>query len=553
MKEDKRSTIKRNKVPITVFLLILIAWMCRVPPFDAAKIPFMATFLGLVRPIIYMGLCVAWSISVSRKILNYRLRFYLNAMAFCCILWLFIRTVKYELTSEDTILSTALVHGYTPCFILILTFAFFASLYARRSECYYIPLKISGTISFISVAASLFVITNPLHKLYWTVFGEPYTHGPGYKFVMAWLAVLLIMTMVTIIARAKVPSRKKAASMPLLVTIIIIAYFSFKALQPELWKYLFGDYISFTCIALIGIMQACISSGMIPSNKDYVKVFEALEIGMVITDDDWSVHYTSADANILSREVLEKTESADYMFDVNTKLKGHKLHPGHVVWKEDISALNNVLEKLAKNKEDLSVQNEIDMGNNRVRQEIAKAQEKNRLYDIFQKATVKQNKRLTELIKLYFEETDINKKNKILAEAAVIGSYIKRKGNMIFIGESKNIKASELKLCFAESLSNLKLLETEYQLDFLISDEQVIPFNTALCLYDSFEAVIEATLLAPKFVYVRITSDDEIKAVYRITTSIELEFPYILKEANIENDGDSWILTLSFPKGGDLI
>lgn len=63
--------------------------MCRFPMFHVSVIPYIGAFCGLLRPLIYMGICAAWGVSVSKKIINRSLRRYLEFMAACCILWLF--------------------------------------------------------------------------------------------------------------------------------------------------------------------------------------------------------------------------------------------------------------------------------------------------------------------------------------------------------------------------------------------------------------------------------------------------------------------------------
>ena len=90
-----------------------------------------------------------------------------------------------------------------------------------------------------------------------------------------------------------------------------------------------------------------------------------------------------------------------------------------------------------------------------------------------------------ETLSAYFDETDKNRKKQLLAEAAVLGAYIKRKGNLIFAGDDGSVSARELRLCFHESLSNVELLNADCYLDDALPDEMVLPAQAArypLCL-----------------------------------------------------------------------
>lgn len=132
MKQDYTKAQSGRRNILLVSALLFTAWMCRLPFLSISPSPYLSTALGLLRPFIYIGLCAGWSASISGKIISRQLRFYLNAMAVCCIIWLFLRTVKFELTVNGDLLNLILVHGFNFCFILIPTFGFFASLYEKK-------------------------------------------------------------------------------------------------------------------------------------------------------------------------------------------------------------------------------------------------------------------------------------------------------------------------------------------------------------------------------------------------------------------------------------
>lgn len=541
----------RRKSILIFSFLIFLAWMCRFPMFHVSVIPYIGAFCGLLRPLIYMGICAAWGVSVSQKIINRPLRRYLELMAACCILWLFFRTVKYELTYTGSIPNLILPYCYYLPFILMPTFAFLASLHSRKGEYYKIPEIVSVPILSISSALILFVFTGPLHRLFWTSIGEPYSHGPGYFVVMGWIAFLMLMTMVTVFVRAKIPKKPQASLLPLLMLFIIAIYVGLAFFFPKMWEFVSKDYTSFFCIAFVGLMQACIASGMISSNTGYAKIFEAADREIFIMDDDRNIRYSSGGTMPRDTELLKKTEAGALQTDEHTLLKGCRLHPGHVVWAEDISALSSVLAELEQNRDELSRKNELETEMRKTELALSRAQEKNRLYDTSWQATAKQNRLLHEALGAYFDESDESRRKELLATAAVLGAYIKRKGNLIFAGDGGSVTAQELKLCFNESLGNAELLKADCYMDYELSEETVLPTKAAMCLYDSYEVAVEAALPDISFVFLRIRDEGEnIRAIYSIVSPKDLSAAPFPKEVNVSKDEDTWIVSLSVPKGG---
>ena len=77
---------------LTVAALII----CAVCACIAAKYGYYAEVLSIVRALIYIGLLAAWRISVQTRIIQTQVRRYLLAIAGLMLLWLTLRTVKYN-------------------------------------------------------------------------------------------------------------------------------------------------------------------------------------------------------------------------------------------------------------------------------------------------------------------------------------------------------------------------------------------------------------------------------------------------------------------------
>lgn len=102
-----RQTRKRRYgTLLPVAALIVCAIAARV----VARYGYHMTLLGIVRAVIYIGLLTAWGISVRARIIQTQVRRYLLAETGLMLLWLLLRTVKYNV--YDPITERLLWYGY---------------------------------------------------------------------------------------------------------------------------------------------------------------------------------------------------------------------------------------------------------------------------------------------------------------------------------------------------------------------------------------------------------------------------------------------------------
>lgn len=139
---------------------------------------------------------------------------------------------------------------------------------------------------------------------------------------------------------------------------------------------------------------------------------------------------------------------------------------GHVLWLEDVSDIAALLKELEENKETIAESNNLEQENYRTKLKINTLQEKNRLYDLLHTQTAHQIDLLDSLLAQYSRESDFEKRRSLLGKISVIGAYIKRRGNLMFIGEkSDTTDTAELSLCLEESFANLELMGVECSVD----------------------------------------------------------------------------------------
>ena len=509
---------------------------------------FTKTVLANIKPFVYIGLFLVWSAMVKRSIINKYLRDYLLAVAYSGVFWVLIRTIKFEMTIRGDRLNFFLQYVYYIPVILIPTFTLFSALHTRRGENYRIPKALLIPVLCISITLILLVLTNDGHHFFYGlkngVFSVwEYSYGIVHYIILIWITLLITIAIFLILIRAKLPHRKFTVVKPFIVITVIVIYFLLERIFPRIWKYFSSDWASFTSLAFIAILDSCITTGMIPANTDYEKLFRALNLEMIIADDMGKPCFVTA--GVYAPYIIPSYAESD-ISEHNTILKTYRLNPGMAVWKEDTSKVTKLIKRLQDNRNELSSKNELDRENVNTKLAIQKAQENNRLFDLSQQATKKQNEALDDLLEAYSKEKEKEKKKALLAKAAVLGAFIKRRGNLVFAAEKYgNISSGELKLCFHESIRNIELIGADCFLDFHLTEDKRIGMSTACLLYEIFETVVENCIDDFGSVFVRINEEEK-----RLSAFISIGTNRRLKEGSLPfyvlADSDNGSLNISF-------
>lgn len=263
------------------------------------------------------------------------------------------------------------------------------------------------------------------------------------------------------------------------------------------------------------------------------------------------MRYTSTNALKLSEAVMQETERGTVSLDKNTQLKSSRIDGGYVLWQEDITDITVLLEQLEENRETIAQSNTLEWENYNTKLKINTVQEKNRLYDLLQQQTVRQIDLINELLAQYDAEADEGKRRSLLAEITVIGAYIKRRGNLMFIGEkSETMDILELSRCLDESFANLELMGVECAVD--CSKEGLIFVQDAVRVYDFFEAVTEKSIENLHSVWLKVRSlADSFSFYLEVVCEKPLsDFEELADHCDFE-DG-VWCFTLRLGKAGEL-
>ncbi|MDD5809628.1 MAG: histidine kinase N-terminal 7TM domain-containing protein, partial [Clostridiales bacterium] len=479
---------KQNKALIrtaVIVLLLIFLAICLRFIGNAGTLP---TFAGLVRSFIYIGLFGAWGVSVWRRIVQKQIRRYLLAASVLIVFWLTIRTIKFHLGMNFNV-NRQLWYAYYIPMLFIPLMALFVALSLGKAENYHLP-RWTAALYIPTAILVLLVLTNDSHQLVFTFppgtdiwTDKSYTYNTGYWFVICWEALCAAAAIIIMLIKCRVPQSRKVLWLPLVPFGVSLLYgLMYIAGVPWLMT-LAGDVTVMQCLLYTAVFESCIQCGFIQSNTGYDLLFPVSTISAQIVDKNYNVVYSSVSVSKLPKPVLRQTETGTVALDRNTLLKGNAIRAGFVVWQEDVTELADAIDELKENQEQIKHANDVERENYNTKRLISQLREKNRLYDLLQQQTAKQNALLSGVLEAYCQTVDESERKKLLAKAAVFGAYIKRRGNLVFLGEqNKLLPAAELSLCLNESMQNLELMGVICELTLKL--EGMIAIDTATRIYD---------------------------------------------------------------------
>lgn len=520
---DRTENSKRNiKIFCMITALILIAELCRHQKHFGLGNEY-NMILKPVRVTIYLGLFIAWGISVSKRIVNRQLKTYLVLIDCLIVFWFSVTAVRQYFLIHQGVISRTIWYGCYIPIIMIPTFMLFAAMYTRKGEDYRLP-KSSWAVTAVSVAFSAVIASNDFHYKVFRPKGTIdmleswYSHTVIYWLAVGWIVLLTVGAVVIISMRCRQPHSRRIAVLPIFIFLIVGAYFAFMMIDYRSWKWVFGDYTPFLCVSVIAILESCIQSGMIPSNTGYEELFRSSPVGMLILDDELNICYKTAQAEDIPRPDLIAAAEGKTQYGRNMVLQKYPLRAGYAVWEEDVTELADIIEDLENNRREIAEGNYLAEHSYRTVSRLRHTQEQNRLYDTLQKQTASQNRKMHELLRRYDSPASESERRKVLAESAVIAAYIKRKGNLIFHGEKSGIiPTEELRMCIEESMNNIRLLGIECWSDIRIPGG--IRVDSAIRIYDLFEQTVESVLDEATLIFIKIGNHD---AVIRVIIECEL-------------------------------
>lgn len=456
---------------------------------------FMGAYREVVEIFLYLFMIVAWGISMRSRVMHKAIRNDLFLMAIFMVGWVLLREIKWHYSS-----SVAMERILWYCFYIPMTeiplLGYLAAARLGRSDRE--PLQMREIVLQIAaILLMLLVLTNDLHGLVFHLRDfndlDHYSYGIGYVMVAVWIAVMELMTIVLIIRKASSVSGKRRF-LPLFFILLLMVYAICYAYDSSNTGAGFIELMAmFDWIMLVN-WETCVVLGMIPVNKYYREFFEKATINAQIVDEKGSPYLSAGTAVVPEQEVFEKLKDrGSLIYEQRSVLQYHPISCGAVIWQEDITEIQRLVENLQANQQELLERNALEEEESRARIRESRIAEKNRLYTLIYREMadgLEEIKTVAESIQGEKNEEICRRK---LAAMNVLGTYLKRKSNFIILSQdNKSIPVEEFEFCLRETAKNLK----PCGMDFTYRVDCSSPFNgrELLQIYDWFEEKLKPLL-----------------------------------------------------------
>lgn len=487
--------LKKAAIPVLVFVLFVFAAFLRaVRKYDTLII---LSAQEIVIFYIYIGMIIAWGVSLWQRIMHRPIERYLLLTVLCMLFWFFARTCKNQFFHNIEPWENRFWYMYYIPMILIPLFSLFIAVHIGKQE----NCKLKKRYLLLFIPALLLIagiLTNELHGLAFKIWqdfegGKDYIYGPLYYAAAGWILIMFLACIGILWHKCKLPHAARRTQLPLAVVGAGVVYCILYWIDSSNSGFGFIEMTAAYCAFTAAIWESCIVTGLIPSNTQYRAFFDFSDIGAQIVDENGSKRYFSKTAQNVSKDTFEHLK-AETVFeqDGDTAIHMKPLSCGYVIWQEDLSMINRNIRELQKTEKELKKNAELLRNEINRRSHQLEVQEQIRIYNNLSVQTSRQLEKI-ELLLRQLENADLTQTYRILSEINVLGTYIKRRSNLILISETQEIiPTEELERCFAESIENLSLCGADCA--FSARNVKTLCCEQAMIIYDLFEDITETVI-----------------------------------------------------------
>ena len=550
----QKLNLKKHRAFFCVAFAVTAAAVLRQIGFQV-EAPFNWLF-SFFRSVIYIMLFAAWGISVCRRIIQPQVRRYLNAISALMVFWVTARTLRHLFAETPWTLRHLWYLYYLPMLFIPLL-AVFIALSLGKPESFRLP-KWTVLLYIPTAALLLLVLTNDLHQLVFrfpedaVVWMNEYRYGIVYFPVVGWMVLCALTALVIMLVKCRVPNSRKVLVLPFVPVVLSVIYGALYIFQLPWLRLIAGDVTVVFCLLIAATLESCIQCGLIQSNTHYNDLLLSCTLRVQLTDPEYQRLLSSRSAEPIPLQIMRQTETGPVRLDGGLRLSGAPVRGGHVLWTEDVSELLEVLEELQDVKDSLEDNNALLRAEYTLKAREAHIAEQDRLYNIIQRETAPRIKLLAELTDAFETMGDEAQRKQILGKMAVIGAYLKRRSNLIFLADKTPLfQEKELHLTFGESMDNLELCGITCGL--LSELEGPVEARQLMKMYDLFEEIVERSIDTMSTITVWIgPADGALRITINTDSAADLSPLGSDSVSALRDEDGEWQLCMVLRAGGAL-
>lgn len=537
--------MKRNTrqlfLMIFVFAIIAAAYSCRM----LAKFDIGGVYMNYIRAALYLLLFALWGYSLDRRIIQTQALHCMRLTAALMLVWLVLRTLKYEVVTDITVARYIWYLYYLPMLFIPL-FGVYIALSLGKSEEYRLTGRIVALAAIPAILFSL-VITNDLHQQMFAfnsgIPGRPdnysYHHRYLYFICLGWMVGCMIFSLIRLLKKSRIKNGGKKPLMPFIIGCITILYGILYLTGLSAVRWWFGDMNVMFCLLYAAIYESCIRCRMIQSNTGYVELFEASTLAAVIMDRSGNVVIRSRAAD---EDMICPQDGTQIIRPDGTRISSAPINGGYVVWKDNVRPLTELRAQLSENKAQIKNNKEKLHEAYLIQKKLHELTEKRRIYDKLDLMYGDQINRIGQLLK-QCENTETDEVHNILKRILLLGTYIKRSANLYFLSlEHELLSQQDIRLTVDEAVRVMNVCGTEcsvvyYMTKPMHSEEVMRRFNL-------LKTVVETAVDGLNSIFICL-SDDEMDLSVECDVDLSL---IISSNVTVKQEDGLWLVRT--PVGG---
>ena len=512
MKRNTRQLISL----IVVFAIIAAAYSCRM----LAKFDIGGVYVNYIRASLYLLLFSLWGYSLDRRIIQPQTLHCLRLTAALMLVWLVLRTLKYEIVTDPTVARYIWYLYYLPMLFIPLLGVYIALFLGKPQE---IRLNVrTGCLAIVPAVLFLSVITNDLHQQVFAFSGgvpggqdnSSFSHRPLYFACLVWMVACMVFSLVRLLNKSRIPGSGKKNLAPFVTGCITVLYGVLYLSGLPAVRWWFGDMNVMFCLLFAAIYESCIRCRMIQSNTGYVELFEATTLAACIADSSGNIVLRSHAA---CEDIACPEEGTQVFRPDGIRISSAPISGGYAVWQDNLRPLTELRAKLSGNKAIIKNNKEKLQEAYFIQKKLYELTEKNRIYDELEARYGKQINRIGQLLK-QCEDTGPAEVQNLLKRILLLGTYIKRGANLYFLGmEYELLPQQELRLTVDEAVRVMTVCGTECSVVYRTT--KPMRSTEVMRLFDLLKTVAEMTINGLQSLFISV-SDSEMDLSVECTADL---------------------------------
>lgn len=487
--------MKQIRMIISALLLLIIVsayriWSLNYYPQD----PFRTYILYAC----YVFLFLLWGVSIYNRVTQRFMRIWLYLEGSVMLLGLTLRFLQDTFWFRDILLMRISGLCIAATILPFLLLGMYASLGIGQNDQYFMDYKWFGFLIPVLVSTYMILTDERSHFVFFIDPSEQQPNlsfhpGIGFFVLFAIGYVMMILRVLIIYSRNRNIHGKGIMRIvipffePIVMLLFTLDYFLFSlGIVPWLeGKEILELYAKIYLVEVL-TWEFYIFMGLVPVNMEYRSILENATVGMQILSGSEKI--LSKSAVPVSAQTIKELEKSDFVtLGDGKELHMQTLSDGTFLWYTDTSRLRKTIEDLENSVEQLSQQSTILEEELRARNNMAKTQAQNRIYDELTSEVSVQLQKMKELI--HRQESgydDVETMRKL----CLLGTYVKRRCNLKLIQLGMGtIDPMDMRISLEDMIRAANNMNILASINWNPSD--LLPSDFYLFVLDTLERVLE--------------------------------------------------------------